>query len=206
MQVLKAFLDFIRKPEWVAAVALLIQCFILWLQYRILHQHGETMKEHAEIAKAQARTAELIGKALEQHAKILGEQAKITESQFKFQRRIEVHAAREKVYEQLLDLHSSVLLLVAKIETPGERYPLRVAEEMMAQGQAVAAILPNQRTVLISPHLTDEEREYFKHFLGDLNEILVNNLQGKAQPLKDFLAKYKDILEMILKVGLAPVE
>jgi len=50
--ILKLFLDFIRKPEWVAAVALLIPDVILWLQAKILRAHGKTMAEHAGIAKA----------------------------------------------------------------------------------------------------------------------------------------------------------
>jgi hypothetical protein len=65
----RLFLDFMRKPEWVAAIALLIQAIILWLEARILHRHGETMKEHAGIAQSQATTAELIGQALKPNTK-----------------------------------------------------------------------------------------------------------------------------------------
>jgi hypothetical protein len=195
----RLFIDFIRKPEWVAAVALLIQAVILWLQARILRKHGKTMEEHAGIARDQASTAELIGKALEQHAKILSEQSKLTEAQFKFQRMIEVHAAREKVYDQLFALHSSVLLLISKITSPGQRYPDRLAEELMAQGQLLAAIAPTYKASLISLHLTDEEKYYFKRYTDDLGKIVTNDLQGQTQPLKDFIAKYKDVFEVLLK-------
>ena len=204
--ILKLFTDFIRKPEWVAAVALLIQAVILWLQARILRRHGKTMEEHARIAKDQAATAELIGRALEQHAKILGDQTKITERQFKFQRTIESYAGREKVYDALLELRASVAMLISKIESPGDRYEPRVAEEMMAQTEVVAAILPVQKAVLTSPHLTHEEKEYFRGYTSDLATILATNLQGRAQPLKEFTAKYKDILSMHFKIAQIPAD
>lgn len=203
---LKLFLDFIHKPEWVAAVALLIQAVVLWLQARILRKHGKTMKEHAGIAKDQATTAELIGKALEQHAKILGDQTALTERQFKFQRRVEGHAAREKAYDDLLELRARVMMLISKIESPGERYEPRVAEEELAQGELAAAILPVQKAAFTSLYLTKEEKDYFSRYTSDLLNITTTKLQGNVRPLKEFTEKYKDILEMILKVGETPEE
>ncbi len=198
---LRLFIDFIRKPEWVAAVALLIQAVILWLQARILRKHGMTMEEHAGIAKGQAATAELIGKALEQHAKILGEQAKLTEEQFKFQRKVEAHATREKVYDQVLRLDGAVQLLIFKIESPGTRDAKRVAEEDVLQGEMVAAVLPVQKATLTSLHLTQEEKDYFRRYTMDLAALLYNHLHGNVGLLKDFRKKYDDILVMLLKVG-----
>jgi hypothetical protein len=203
-QSFKAVLEFIRKPEWVAAVALLIQAIILGLQAKILRKHGSTMEEHAGIAKAQAATAELIGKALNQQEKILADQTKIMGAQFSFQRRIEAQAAREKVYDSILTLQSSVSLLISKITSPGERYAPRVAEEQMAQAAVKAAILPVQKATITSLHLTEEENEYFTNYTLDLVQILSSDLQGNVGKLREFEVKYKDILPMLLKVAQTP--
>src|SRR5437899_907808 len=93
MSAMKSLVEFLRKPEWIAAIALLIQAVILFLQAVILRRHGATMEEHAGIAKAQAETAKLIGQALDQQGKVLDEQTKIMDEQFKFQRTIELKAA-----------------------------------------------------------------------------------------------------------------
>jgi hypothetical protein len=192
-QILKAVLDFIRKPEWVAAVALLIQAVILFLQFRILRGHGETMKEHAGIAKGQANTADLIGKALERHATILDEQTKLTNAQFEFQRRVEAHASREKVYDQVLELNRLVIVMIAKLESPGQRYDQRVAEEHILKSELIAAILPTQKATVTSPYLTEKEKDYFRRYVLDLQNTLSNDLQGKAHTLRDFITKYNDI-------------
>ena len=74
LQFLKSLFEPLRKPEWVAAGALLIQAVILFLQFKILGRHAETMEEHKKFARTQAKTAELIGQALVQQSNILDEQ------------------------------------------------------------------------------------------------------------------------------------
>jgi hypothetical protein len=203
--ILKPFIDFIRKPEWVAAIALLLQVIILWLQARILRQHGKTMEEHATVAKEQAGTAELIGKALEQHAAILGEQAKLTEAQFKFQRWLTVQAAREQVYDYMVQLFASVTLLIATVEAPGNRYPERIEKEMMAQSQVIGALLPAQKATLTCAHLSDEERKYLKDYTVELKGILPqDNLPAVLPKLKALDTKYKDIVLMITQIAQPP--
>lgn len=196
---LKLFLDFVHSPEWVAAAALLIQAVILWLQARILRKHGRTMEAHAGIAKNQATTADLIGKALERHATILDEQKKLTDAQFEFQRRVEAHVSWAKVYDQVLDLNRAVTMMIAKLESPGDRFPQRVAEEHMLQAELVAAILPAQKATMTSYHLTAEEKTYFRQYTRELQEILSSNLQGNAQTLKEFRNKHNDIWRWFVK-------
>jgi hypothetical protein len=205
-QILTAILDFIRKPEWVAAVALLIQAVILFLQAWILREHGKTMAEHAGIAKGQANTADLIGKALERHAKILDEQTKLTDVQFEFQRRLEAHASWGRVYDQLLELNRAVIMMIAKIESPGHRLPERVAEEQMLQAELNAAILPVQKATITSLYLTDEEKDYFRRYLLDLQKTLSYDLQGKAHTLREFTTKYNDIWRWFVKAAEEPPE
>ena len=195
------FLNFIRKPEWVAAVALLIQAVILWLQARILRKHGHTMEEHAGIAKKQAETAKLIGQALQQHATILAQQSDITKEQYDYQRRIESHTAREEIYDHLLRLDGDVQLLIFKIESPGTRDATRMAEEAVLQGHLVGSVIPVQKATITSLYLTDEEREYFRRYTMDLAATLLNPLNGNVRLLKDFREKYKDILTMTLKIA-----
>lgn len=72
-----------RWPETIAALALIVQAFILGLQWRILKHHGQIMK-------GQADTAGMIEKVLRQLAEISSEQEKVLDAQFKFQKRIEV--------------------------------------------------------------------------------------------------------------------
>ena len=203
--ILKLFLDFIRKPEWVAAVALLIQAVILWLQARILRKHGRTMEEHAGVAKAQAITAELIGNALQQHATILGEQAKLTEAQFKYQRWVVAQAAREKVYDYMLALYSSVSTLIATVEAPGMRLPPRISQEMTAQANVVNALLPAQKATLTCAHLTTEERDYFRQYTLDFAKTLPQtDLPTVIPKLKEINEKYKEFLTMLLKIAQPP--
>ena len=80
--VLKSLLGLVRWPEAIAAIALVIQAFILLQHRRILTGYGETLERQAE-------TAKLIGHALEQHGRILSDNARIMDEHFKFQRKIE---------------------------------------------------------------------------------------------------------------------
>jgi hypothetical protein len=82
--ILKSLLGLVRWPEAIAAIALVIQAFILLQHRRILTGYGEALERQAE-------TAKLIGHALEQHGRILSDTARIMDEQFKFQRKIEAN-------------------------------------------------------------------------------------------------------------------
>lgn len=79
---LKYFLGGVRWPEAIAAMALVVQAFILWQHRRILTGFGETLER-------QAQTAKLIGHSLEQHGRILADHTRIMDEQFKFQKKLE---------------------------------------------------------------------------------------------------------------------
>jgi cellulase/cellobiase CelA1 len=155
--ILKLFIDFIHKPEWVAAVALLIQAVILWLQARILRRHGMTMEEHAGIAKTQAATAELIGKALEQQGTVLAGQAKLTEEQYRFQRRIEAQAARSEIYKALLALNTTIDMLIRT----GSQNPRAVEMEKQVFSTLIDSTVACQNILITGIHLTSEDKDIF---------------------------------------------
>lgn len=79
---LKHFLGGVRWPEAIAAIALVMQAFILWQHRRILSGFGETLERQAE-------TAKMIGHSLEQHGRILADHTRIMDEQFKFQKKLE---------------------------------------------------------------------------------------------------------------------
>jgi hypothetical protein len=79
----------IRWPEAVAAIALVIQTFILWQHRRILTGFSQTLERQAE-------TAKLIGHSLEQHGRILADHTRIMDEQFKFQKKLEARSESSK--------------------------------------------------------------------------------------------------------------
>jgi heme exporter protein D len=79
---LKYFLGDVRWPEAIAAIALVIQAFILWQHRRILTGFGQTLERQAE-------TSKLIGHSLEQHGRILADHTRIMDQQFKFQKKLD---------------------------------------------------------------------------------------------------------------------
>ena len=79
---LKYLLGDVHWPEALAAIALVVQTFILWQHRRILTGYGETLERQAE-------TAKLIGHSLEQHGRILADHTRIMDEQFKFQKKLE---------------------------------------------------------------------------------------------------------------------
>jgi hypothetical protein len=196
--VLKLVLDGLRKPEWVAAIALLIQAVILWLQARILTKHGKTMEEHTEIARTQAITAELIGKALNQQEKILADQTQIMDEQFKFQRRIEAQAERRKVYEALFEVHTKLTTFI-QTSSKGDGFA-----ERKAWANFLMSINPCQKEVVTSIHLSDAERQYFQRYLHDVIGLLPKEGLGSVNQLKVVVGKYVDFHEKLLGVGQTP--
>jgi heme exporter protein D len=79
---LKYLLGDVRWTEAIAAIALVVQAFILWQHRRILTGFGETLERQAE-------TAKMIGHSLEQHGRILADHTRIMDEQFKLQKKLE---------------------------------------------------------------------------------------------------------------------
>ncbi|MGA9039744.1 MAG: hypothetical protein WB421_04340 [Terriglobales bacterium] len=202
---LRYLLVFLREPEWVAAIALLIQAGILLLQAAILRKHGETMEKHAEIAKGQSETAALIGKALDQQGKILDEQTKIMDEQFKFQRATMAQADRQQVFAALVALRNSMHMLIAKIEEPGERYPPRLAEEQRMQAALLTHMLPLQNAFISSVHLTPEEKDYFGRYSVDVFDAVSGdvNFPARLPKMKQVQQKYSEseFIKMAGRIG-----
>lgn len=202
---MRFFHDFLGKPEWVAAFALLIQAIILIIQAKILGRHADTMEEHTKIAGTQAKTAELIGQALGQQGKILTEQTKIMDALFKFQRAAMAQADRQEVFSALISIRSSLHMLIAKIQEPGERYEPRVAEELRMQAALVAAIFPVQNAFISSVHLTSEEKDYFGRYIVDVCDVVSgdSNFSSRLPKMKLVQQKYpeSDFLKIVAKIG-----
>jgi hypothetical protein len=205
LPLLKTLLEPLRKPEWIGSLALLIQAGILALQAKILHRHSVTMKEHAGISQAQATTAELIGKALVQQGKILDEQTQIMAAQSKFHRMTVAHTQREKVYDDMLDLRTKVMMLISAIEAPGRRDPERLSSEKLQWDRIISAVLPCQKAVITCLHLLPEERDYFARYLSDVADLQpTNDLMTDLKKMKQLDVKYQDFLVMAAKITRPP--
>lgn len=81
-------------------------------------------------------------------------------------------ADRQAVFSALLSIRSSLHMLIAKIQEPGERYDPRVAEEMRMQAALLAAILPVQNAFISSVHLTPEEKDYYGRYIVDVCDVV----------------------------------
>src|SRR6266566_5859171 len=205
---MKSLVEFLRKPEWIAAIALLIQAVILFLQAVILRRHGTTMEEHAGIAKAQAETAALIGKALDQQGKILVEQTEIMDAQFKFQRTVEMKAERVGVLNSLVQLHNSFKLLLSTLsEVQLSNYTHEMQDRVRASWHRMHEdLLPCTKAIHTSIHLSPKEREYFMGYVRDLANLSESSDVRKAiQNVNACDAKYKDFEEKMLAAAKASV-
>ena len=205
---MKSLVEFLRKPEWVAAIALLIQAVILFRQALILRRHGATMEEHAGIAKAQAETAALIGKALDQQGKILAEQTEIMDAQFKFQRTVEMKAERVGILNSLVQLHNSFKLLLSTLsEVQLSNYTHEMQDRVRASWHRMHEdLLPCTKAIHTSIHLSPKEREYFMGYVRDLANLSESSDVRKAiQNVNACDAKYKDFEEKMLAAAKASV-
>lgn len=193
----------LHSPEWIAAIALLIQAGILSLHAWILYRHGKALDKTVEIASTQADTGKLMATALEQQGTILAEQTKIMTEQFKFQRAVTAQADRQEVFDALLSLRTSFLMLIAKVQEPGERYAPRVAEEQRMQAALMAHTVPVRKAIISSVHLTAEEKEYLGHYIVDVAQAVTAdaNLVASLPKMKQVEEKYDDILPMLVKIG-----
>src|ERR1700741_224828 len=100
--VLKSLLGLVRWPEAIAAIALVIQAFILLQHRRILTGYGQTLERQAE-------TAKLIGHGLQQHRRILSDNTRVMDEQFKRQRKIEAKIEKAPSPAAHADNDSSVI-------------------------------------------------------------------------------------------------
>jgi hypothetical protein len=207
-QYLKSLIEPLRKPEWIAAIALLIQAVILPLQAKILGRHAETMERHAEIAGTQAETAKLIGQALDQQGKVLNDQTKIMADQFTFQRRLEIKAEREKVFDLLLELHTKAVALQSRIGSlqPGATITQEGRERLNAAWDSVGScIVPCQRALLTSIHLPNEEKDYFLKYVLDADSLRrTGDAVRDMQTLRTFFESHKDFPLKLIKAAKTP--
>jgi hypothetical protein len=201
MHYLKSLFEFLRKPEWVAAIALLIQAVILFLQFKILGRHAETMEEHKTIAGTQAETAKLIGKALTQQGKILDEQ-------FKFQKRLAAQAEREKVFDLVLELRSRVVALLSLLSsTPVYQLtsPESREQQEFAWNQLGNAILPCEKALITSIHLSSEEKNYFLGYAQAVDALKhTNDVSKELGELRGIEDQYKDFAKMMMRAAQTP--
>lgn len=181
-----SFVGFLHNPEWVAALALIIQALFLFLQWLILLKHGHTMEEHAEvaqrhsevaqkhaeIAQKQSETAALIGKALDQQGSILDEQTKIMNEQLTFQRQMATQAERTAIMNLVINVQGRLIVLDAQLarmtssSTPGDRQQAnRLFDEL------AGAVSECQKTVFLSLHLTERQEKYFAAFCEALASL-----------------------------------
>jgi len=213
-----------HEPEWIAAIALLIQAAILW-------KHASTLEAHTEIARTQSETAKLIGQALEKQGKVLeeqtklmsdqgkvlDEQTKIMAQQFSFQRRIEAHAERARVFEVVLDLRTKVVqlnqVLALSLRVPPGLTLDPFDQQYKEKRQAAAwirvseAIIPCQRALITSIHLSAEEKNYFLGYAQAVDTLEIGrtkNAETDLQALKKLDGKYEDFAKRMIDAAQPP--
>jgi hypothetical protein len=193
----KSVVDALRKPEWIAAVALLIQAIILIVQSKILGRHAETMEKHTEIASAQAETAKLIAQALDQQGKVLGEQTKIMDEQFKFQRRLEEKSERARVLDHLTEVDralNTLRFLLSSVSTYTNEMHLKILESWAElSGQALLCT----KELASSLYLSTDEQSYFLEYLRDVTSVPSSGVDfRKALANLDAIHnKHKDVVQ-----------
>jgi hypothetical protein len=210
---LLATLDTLRKtlrnPEWVAAIALLIQAGIFVLHALILRKHATTLEKHVEIAGTQATTAKLIGQAIEQQGKVLNEQTKIMDEQLRFQRRIEAKAERVEVFDLLLQTQVSFRMLhQALMEVQLSNYTQEMRSRVKARWEELQQDLsPAAKEVHTSIYLSDEEREYFVRYTEELLAIEETaDIRKDIERVDAFYKKHKGFVQKLFALAKTPVE
>ena len=214
---MRPLLEYLRKPEWIAAIALSIQglifllqaAFLAW-QAAILRRHAATLEKHTEIAGTQAETAALIGKALDQQGKILAEQTEIMDAQFKFQRTVEMKAERVGVLNSLVQLHVSFKLLLStlsEVQLSNYGHDMQMQDRVRASWHRMHEdLLPCTKAIHTSIHMSPKERDYFMGYVRDLANLSESSDVRKAiQNVNACDAKYKDFEEKMLAAAKASV-
>jgi hypothetical protein len=187
---MQSFHHFLGNPEWVAALALLIQAIILVIQAKILGRHAETMEEHTGIAGSQAKTAELIGQALDQQGKILAEQTTIMDEQVKFQRSADARVEKGNLLNLVVEVQSSLERLTSALSGLQQSAISQEDQHNMADrfDRLAVAVTECQKAVLMAIHLSDEQRKYFSDYCHDLA-----TLDSTGNMVEDF--KHVDALK-----------
>ena len=208
-------LETLRKPEWIAAIALSIQALIFLLQAvflgwqaTILRRHAATLERHTEIAGTQAETAKLIGKALDQQGKVLDEQTKIMDEQFKFQRTIELKAERVQVFDALMRLHVSFKALLSTLsEVQLSNYTQAMQDRVRSDWRRMQEdLLPCTKAIHTSIHMSPQERDYFMGYVRGVADLTESSDIRKAiQNVNALEAKYKDFAGKMFAAARTPV-
>lgn len=215
-----------HKPEWIAAIALLIQAAILW-------RHASTLEAHTEIARTQSETARLIGQALEKQGKVLeeqtklmsdqgkvlDEQTKIMAKQFSFQRKIHAQAERTRVFDVVLDLRAKVVRLKEALALslrvpPGstvDAFDQQYIEKQRADAwiRVSEAIMPCQKALLTSIHLSAEETNYFLGYAQAVDALEIahtKNAETDLQALRNLDGKYDDFAKRMIEAAQPPAD
>ncbi len=204
-------------PEWTAAIALgaqavifLLQAGILFWQGKILHKHGSTMEEHRDIARTQADTAKLIGQALDQQGRLLDSQTKIMDEQFKFQRKIEAQAEKAKVFDLVLELRTQFVAVKGVLSAniaPGTTFTQESREKVEhAWHRLSAAIVPCQKALITSIHISQDQRNYFLGFAmacDVLERGHTNTIEADLKAVKKVEDDHKEFLKKMMDAAQA---
>jgi len=205
-------------PEWAAAIALgaqaiifLLQALILGWQGVILRRHASTMEKHTEIAGTQAETAKLIGQALDQQGKVLDTQTKIMDAQFRFQRKIEAQAERANVFNLVLELRAQFVAVKGTLKAnlgPGTQFTQASREKIeSAWHKLSAAIVPCQKALITSIHLSQGEKNYFMGFAQAVDLLErghTNTIEADLKALQALEDTYKDFLKKMMGSAQTP--
>jgi|SRR5208283_5126417 len=198
--------DALRKPEWIAAVALLIQAVILFLQYKILGRHANTMERHTEIADTQAKTAESIGKALEQQGKVLGDQTKIMEEQLEFQKTVDIRAEKVQILDCLMQLQIDFRqLLSTLLQVQLANYTTEMQVRVTSNWSRIAEDLVRCSKILqTSMYINRSEREYFWRYIQELTFLeQTSDIRDDIEKVKAFAERHKDFTGKMFAAGKA---
>jgi hypothetical protein len=185
---LQTLLEYIRRPEDLAAVALLIQAGILAVYALIFRKH--------------ARTADRISEAIRQQGKILDDQTKIMEEQFKFQRRVEAAAEKQKVFDLIFSLQTQVMWLESIMESPITRTLERVETEKRTWDKLSSSMVACEKALLSSTHLSQADKQYFLRYAYDVSKLEQgDDLAKNIRNLKAIADKYHDFVLMLLQTA-----
>lgn len=198
-------LEYLRRPEGLAAVALLIQAAIFGIHALILRGHAKTLERNVEIADMQAKTADSMSQALQQQSKIMSDQTKIMEAQFKFQRRVEAKTERQAVFDQTMSVRVALMYLLSVMTSEAPRMHEHIDKEKRAWADLLAAVVACQRALVTSIHLSSAEKQYFTEYTNDVGGLKEGtDLRKSIQDAKAIDEKYRDFAQMLLRVAQAP--
>lgn len=191
--------NWLKNPEWVAAVALLIQAVILFLQAKILSAHARTMEEHKTIAGNQATTAGLISVAIEQQRRIL-------EEQFNFQKKVESKSEEQTILRLVTDVAARVSLLeIALSQVQLSNYTSQDRDRVrLYYAKLNEIVLPCELELVTSIHMSEEAKIYFLRYIAavaDLKETA--SISKDIERMKALQTNFADFTAMLIKMATA---